>query len=270
MIKYDIIKTEIPSQVRIVKNDSLKNHPNLKEIIFPENSELEIIENFSISLSPIQKLILPATLHTICDHTLSNISNLVDIQVSPKNKLFSVIDNKYLVRKSDENSPFYDFLLFVRRDIESVMIPSQIKEIGSSALQYCEKLHSISFEPNSLLETIQNGAFSNNPQLKEIVIPKLVQRMDEEVFGFNKNLISVEFLSTSITIEDKCFYYCDSLKSISFPNASNLHLSSDSLLKIPINTKIFVRRNTTISGEGYKKMKKYINYIDDYNRKWQR
>ena len=109
-ILYDINKAEIPSQVRIVKTDSFINHPNLVE--FEENSELEIIENFQICLSPIQKLILPATLHTIC---------------------------------------------------------------------------------------------------------------------------------------------------ISFPNASNLYLSSDSLLKISENTKIFVRRKAIISGKGFKKMKKYIS-----------
>mgnify|MGYP001152822084 CR=1 FL=1 len=151
-VLYDIVKAEIPSQVKIIKTYSLKDHPNLKEIIFPDNSELEIIEDFSICLTPLQKLILPASLHTICSHALTPLCDLVDIQVSLKNKLFSVIDNKYLVKKGDENNSVYDFLLFARRDIESILIPSQIKEISVGAIQYCNKMKSISFELAENLE----------------------------------------------------------------------------------------------------------------------
>lgn len=66
--------------------------------------------------SPIEKLVLPSTLEYISDECFDSIDYLTAIEVSPKNNIFTVISNKYLVRKSDENSQNFDVIVSTRRE----------------------------------------------------------------------------------------------------------------------------------------------------------
>lgn len=49
-------------------------------------------------------------------------------------------ENKFLLAKSDTNSDAFDVLVFARRDIDDVVVPSFIKTIVSSAFGDCIKL----------------------------------------------------------------------------------------------------------------------------------
>ena len=86
--RYDIEDAIIPQEVKIIKKNSFNDHPNLKSITFPENSKLKIIEYRSFDSTPMQKLVLPASVEKIDSSNFQNNINLVDIEISPKKQTF--------------------------------------------------------------------------------------------------------------------------------------------------------------------------------------
>lgn len=74
---------------------------------------------------------------------------MLDIEIPKNSKIYSCVDNKYLLKKSDPNNPTFDIFSIARRNIEEVIIPSYIKVIDASAFDGCMKLKTVTFEPNS-------------------------------------------------------------------------------------------------------------------------
>lgn len=157
--RYDIEEAVIPPQIEIVNENSFNNHDKLKSVLFPNNSKLKRIEYSAFSSSTLSKLVLPASLEYMHHSALCTIEYLNEIEVSPKNQTFSMINKTLLVKKIDPSSKVFDYLVFCRRDIEHIEIPSYIKVIGDDAFENCKKLNSVNFEPNSTLEKIKNSAF---------------------------------------------------------------------------------------------------------------
>ena len=60
--------------------------------------------------------------------------------MSPKNKYLSYFDSKIIICKSNEDNDNYATIVFARRDIEEVRIPSFIKCIKSCAFFDCNFL----------------------------------------------------------------------------------------------------------------------------------
>ena len=143
-------------------------------------------------------------------------------------------------------------------NIQGIVIPKGIKTIGNKAFQSCRKLRSVTFEENSQLVTIDEGAFSGSA-LKNIIIPKSVTNIEkeafyrclrgtigysaeeslesvtfeensqltyigEEAFAENPNLQTVNFEATTqlVTIDKNAFYGCSSLQNVVFSDYSQL------------------------------------------------
>ena len=102
-------------------------------------------------------------------------------------------DDKMLIGKKDDKSDICDVLVFVRRDIEEVVIPSFIDVIGPYA-------------------------FSNS-KLEEIVIPPKVTRICECAFYSCKNLkkVTISQNSSLETIEKNAFLKA-SISDIQIPS----------------------------------------------------
>ena len=80
----------------------------IESITFPQDSEVLSFKKDAFLQASIKKLQIPSSLKIIEGGCFFLVTDLVDIEVSPENKLFSYVDNKYLVRKSDVNSDNYD------------------------------------------------------------------------------------------------------------------------------------------------------------------
>ena len=75
----------------------------IDSLTFPEDSEVESFEWYSFSYSGIKKLQIPLNLKYLKFGWASGINELTTIEVSPKNKNFSLYNNKLLLGKSQEN-----------------------------------------------------------------------------------------------------------------------------------------------------------------------
>ena len=261
--RYDVEEAVIPPQIEIIKQKSFGNHEKLKSIIFPENSKLNYIESSAFGLSSLSKLVLPASIEQFHFQAFSDIKHLNEIEVSPQNQTFSIINKTFLVRKSEPTNKVPDRIVFCRRDVECVEIPSYIKEIGSYAFQYCTKLNSLKFERNSTLEIIDYDAFGYNTQLKNIVLPPSAKIIGLGAFGDDFNLESIEFLGDQITLEQGCFCRCNKLSVVSFPNATKIEFSAYSMSCISKYTIFKIRKDAEKTGDGLSEIEDQIKYFEE-------
>ncbi|KAK8838054.1 hypothetical protein M9Y10_036004 [Tritrichomonas musculus] len=260
--RYDIEEAVIPPQIKIIHNCSFSFHPKLQSVISPTKSNLKRIESLSFFQSTISKLVLPETLEYIHCDVFHITENLKEIEISEKNKLFSVIDETLFVTKSDRSLKGFDALIFCRRDAENVKIPSSIKVINTYAFYYCRKLTTMAFEGGSSLETICKEAISVNHSLKSIVFPPSVKYVNERSINCNHNLESVEFLGDYVKIDAYNFQCCSEGMALSFPNAKKLEFDKNSMELLPEGSKVKIRRGAELVGEEFSKIKSKIEFIE--------
>lgn len=253
--RFDIEEAVIPSQITTVKQWSFSFHENLKSVIFPDNSELKTIENNVFTFSPIEKLVLPATVEDIDGTSFQG----TDVILAPKSTKFS-IQNNLLLRKSD--GQIFDLLVFSKRDIEAALVPSSIKEIAAYAFAGCTRLKSISFDENSSCQKICEAAFMSICCQDSIVIPSSVKTVEKQAFSDNSCVKFIEFLGEHVEIGANCFSSCEKLESITFSNAKSVVLNDQaSMDEVKRETKIRVKKDAIFNGPGVDKIKDQIVYI---------
>lgn len=127
-------------------------------------------------------------------------------------------------------------------EIEKVDIPDSVKIIGEKAFDDCRNLKSIRLPrdleiipaemtrnssiksiviPNSV-KRIEYRAFCTS-QIKDLVIPDSVEYIGYEAFYFS-NIETVIIGKNIKEIQPYAFRYCDSLKSVTFSNPSNIYM----------------------------------------------
>lgn len=208
----------------------------------------------------IQTLCLPTMIENIADNCFSEVRDLVNIEISSDNLFYSLFDNKYLVKKSNQESEKFDVIIFARRDIESACIPSFIRVINNYAFQNCTRLISLTFEQNSSLESIGENAFFNSLGPEEIVFPPSLKLVSVYSLGNIFYLKSVVFLSKSITIGTCCFLGDQNLASVSFPNADEIDFKEQALANVPDDVKFLIKRDVETEK---KRFQRRFVYLED-------
>ena len=97
--------------------------------------------------------------------------------------------------------------------ITTARIPSEVKEIGSSAFRDCNNITSI-IVPESV-KSIKSAAFQGCKSLKEIQLPNTITQLENNTFRDCKSLESVVLPSSVKAIGDRAFMGCSSLASFS-------------------------------------------------------
>lgn len=261
-VRYDATEIVIPPQIKIIKPSSLHLHLNLRSIIFPSNSEVTKIEKFTFDLSKIEKLILSQKIEDIDSSNFLSLPNLIHFEVPKENNFFSYIDNQLLVRKSSENSQYYDVIKYANRNIEEVVIPSYIKKIDDYSFENCKQLKSITFEPESKVEYIGVGSFNNILGQNKLIIPKSVKTVQHDGFSNNKTIEYIEFLSEKICISMDCFNGCKNLTKISFPNATEIEFNFV-FAELSKSIQIYLRKNVKFSNDEIFEYRDQIHYFDE-------
>ena len=96
--------------------------------------------------------------------------------------------------------------------IESIVLPSSVTEMGTSAFEGCASLSSVSVSSPSKLETIGECAFKNCSALAQIEIPGTVTTIGRYAFE-NSGLTSITVPATVTSLGDQAFSNCQSLES---------------------------------------------------------
>ena len=102
-------------------------------------------------------------------------------------------------------------------DIQTFVIPKNIKTIGNFAFHNCSSLTSITI-PNSVT-TIGGYAFAGCSSLTSVVIPDSITSIGDYAFYACKNLTSVVIGDSVTIIGEGAFDDCTSLTSITIPSS---------------------------------------------------
>ena len=186
-IKY---KTHEYTVTKILKGSFSKSQ--VKSIQFPSDSALRAIEENSFDYSELTSLTLPSSVSELAEGWCSRTVNLTDLQVQPNNPHFKSYNNEMILGKSNKDSEIFDVVIFVKRKIKMITIPSHIKEISAYsfeftkiskidipqrvtkickyAFQFCHHLSEINFSIDSELKTIEEHVFIGT-KIKNITIP---------------------------------------------------------------------------------------------------
>lgn len=227
-----------------ISKGSFKQNKSVITIKFPEDSELRSISKGAFYDSNIKEITIPSKLENLEQGWCKYTNNLVTISISPKNQKYLKYGNNLIFGKSDQKSDSYDLLLFSCRDIESVYIPSNIKQISPFCFAECEELRLIEFSKNSELISIEKYAFYAT-SINTITIPSSCKTIGKNAFKYSQ-LKTVNFPQNSMLskIEEGCF--SDSkLRYFSIPpNVTEINESTFmrckelKLIEIPENSKI--------------------------------
>ena len=152
-----------------VQEGSFKNSNGIHSLVFSNDSFVNTIEKNSFVDSKIKSISIPASISELKEGWCRGTKELNNILVSPGNKYFINIDNKMLLGKLNDKSEIYECIMFVRRDIDNIMIPSFIKKICSYS--FADTQIKKVFIPSNV-EKICEGAFYNCQQLKIVEIKK--------------------------------------------------------------------------------------------------
>ncbi|KAK8896292.1 hypothetical protein M9Y10_014189 [Tritrichomonas musculus] len=159
--------------ITIISKGTFKNNNNISSISFPEDSEVQTIEEEAFSCSSLTQISIPSSLKELKEDWCAFTWRLKQVFISPKNKYFSILDEKMVLGKSQSNIDYYDILVFACRDIERAIIPSTIQKIDSFAFSGCMNLQFVDFSENSELRLIEKNAFLTS-SIRKITIPEKV------------------------------------------------------------------------------------------------
>lgn len=100
--------------------------------------------------------------------------------------------------------------------IETIVLPSTIKEIGDAAFRGCKNLKSINF-PESV-EIIGKSAFMNCNSLVSVELPPRLKKLEYWLFGQCERLKHVIVPASVEEIDKEAFYLCKNLETVTLLN----------------------------------------------------
>ena len=102
---------------------------------------------------------------------------------------------------------------FRRTKLKKVVIPETVEFVGWDAFRECPFLENVTFKGDDAI--IRGGAFSDNPLLKTVVLPKRLKALDDwAIFNHAGQLESVVLPDTVEIIDDAVFENCPKLKRV--------------------------------------------------------
>lgn len=135
---------------------------------------------------------------------------LEKVVVDPDNPLFYSIDDKYMIRRSDN--------VLVLGCGGDVVIPAVVTGIADNAFYYRKNITSISFASQSNLTWIGNRAFALT-SIKSIALPSSLETISGYAFYNCTSLSSITISSSGVTsIGNYAFYNCSALNGFNIPS----------------------------------------------------
>lgn len=127
----------IPRHVKIIKKNTFSFYPGLKTINFSEDSEVLKFENGCFTSSSINNIIMPSEVEEIEGVWFHDAPKSLNISISEKNKIFLNFNNELIIGKIKLDEDVFDKIIFAKKSIKKIVIPSSIKCIGAYSFSEC-------------------------------------------------------------------------------------------------------------------------------------
>lgn len=205
----DLISVHIPSTVVTIEQHAFYTCQNLVELTFADNSHLKTIGREAFSSTAIGEAVeIPASVTEMGIGVFQNCKSLKTVTFGEGSKLEYIAQNTFnasglesielpdSVTELHYNSLSYNNLteidlknvvsvgqqVFTSTKLVSVYIPASVTEIGVHSFSQIETLKSVTFAENSKLAVINNYAFYNDTNLKELTLPASITNINMSAF----------------------------------------------------------------------------------------
>ncbi len=223
----------VPNEVKVIGNNSMRNNPTLISIVF--NDGLEKIESSAFTSDVLKTVNLPGSLTSMENQAFAACRNITEFSVAPENQYFKAVDKMLLSKDGSK-------LIYGVANAGSVNIPEGVKEIGpyafyyntslytiklassttdidECAFYYCTNLNSVEF--GSSLKTIGSKAFMRCSGLSKVIFPESLRYIGDSGFAQATGLTELTLNDGLEFIGDMAFMSCDGLNKITLPASLN-------------------------------------------------
>ena len=206
-----ITEITIPASVTYIGKTAFANCTSLKEITFADGSQIaDIGANAFVGCEALETFNY--------NNTIENYINIVFAD-DLANPLYYTKGIQFYGETLDKIvipntiTKIRGCLFVYCSNIKSISIPASVTEIEPFAFAYSQ-VEEITFAPNSNLQIIGSNSFAYNDALKQITIPKSVEKVGIQAFTECNALESVVFENDNKCeiLEEKAFYHCSALK----------------------------------------------------------
>ena len=170
--------------------------------------------------------LLPDYQHLIVDFLefVNNLDPNIDPLVLGVSKKVNVRNDKLIKYEGEDDVvevPYgtkciCDKAFYGKKTLKKVVLPETIETYGYGIFKNCENLETIILPSN--IRHIPNGFLSGCKKLKSIHIPNSVTSIGKSAFRYCEELTTFEIPDGANAIEDYAFYGCKSLNTIIIPN----------------------------------------------------
>ena len=142
-------------------------------------------------------------------------SLLIDID---NNELIQLVDSTIKQVSIPERITKIREKAFIHTDIESIIIPSTVKDLGHSLFWNCKYLANVQIDCK--IERLPNFIFACCSSLTSFNVPECIQVIELGAFYRCTNLIEITFPQGLRVIGNQAFQECDNLVSINIPESN--------------------------------------------------
>lgn len=217
----------IPSHVTQINICAFADCKSLRSVEYSPNSELRSINECLFKGSSIENIVIPPSVEILDKFWYKGLNEHFRFSISPENHNFSWLNEKILLGKTNPSNDDFDVIVFAKRDIRSIEIPSFIKKIGSCAFESCKHLTRINIPMN--ITEIGDYAFSECTSLREC---EFAQNSELQIIGknaFAETILNRIFIPQHvIKIDSFAFYRCKNLQSFRFHQNCELRIIGES------------------------------------------
>lgn len=219
--KTTLVTLSIPSTVKVIPNESLKNMTALKNVYFSEG--LERIESYAFAdCASLENVVFPSTLTYIGRIAFEGCDAFTEITVP--SGITIIEDSAFLACKNLVKVTLLGDVTLIGSEafrkcesLTTINLPSTLSGIGNEAFEECCNLDNVDL-PDGLL-TLGYQAFLGCTSLEEIAIPGTVEYVSRSAFKGCTSLSAVTFENGTKKINSSAFNGCTSLEGIELPES---------------------------------------------------
>ena len=228
----NLAEINIPPRVTKIGRSAFEGCEKLEDITLPDS--LRYIGSQAFYGCPaLKEVVLPAKLSELGGGAFAGCNNLSSITVAPGNENFQSPSGSNVVLNRDgtilltgcSNSKIpstvkeidnYAFRGFSA--LESMDIPQGVEIIKYKTFADCENLKRVNFEPNAVLSSVGESAFSNCTSLESIDLPASVRSIGSYAFEGCRGLKSITLPDSVKQFgKERMFKGCYLLQSVELP-----------------------------------------------------
>lgn len=233
-----VASIHIPQNVEAIGSNAFRQLSNLSTLTFDANSKVNYISDLAFrGCSKLKVVTLPKGI-TSLGAVFYECENLEVINVPANSKLTSIYAGAFSTNRKLKAFNFEGECKLNRigfnvfgglKELTAFSIPKSVAYIDANAFIGCEKLATVTFDPNAVIQKIGEGAFADCG-ITSINIPKKVVRIEREAFLKCEALTTINITKATTYISPEAFKYCSKLTAINVDRDNEMYSSIDGYL----------------------------------------